>query len=321
MAHLTPEDGTAHLFRREALDHHEGINRELGSPLLLPPGWTAWAYRLLVVIALAGAMFLGAFRTYDYAQGPAVVCLGGRIDVTADTSGVVSTIEVTAGQMVQPGQLLVHLDDRKETSELERLSQEFDVQLATHLKDLSDPDARQGLIQVRSQTQLAQARLESRLIRSGYMGLVDDIYLRPGQAVEPGERLLSLQNGDGPNYVKVLLPGHYRPLLRAGMPLRLELSGYRDAYQSLTIDSVGESLIGTREAQQFLGPGISESLSLAGPVVLARAALPSARFLADGRSHDLHQGMIGQAAVTIRSRPLLLKLIPGLETLLAGRST
>jgi hypothetical protein len=108
------------------------------------------------------------------------------------------------------------------------------------------------------------------------------------------------------------LPGEYRPLLRPGMPLRLELAGYRYAYQPLAIDTIEDRLVGPAEAQRALGPALALP---AGPVVLVRARLLASTFAADGGAYSYYDGMTGAVEVRLRSERILYTLVPGLNVL------
>ncbi len=118
--------------------------------------------------------------------------------------------------------------------------------------------------------------------------------------------------------VVMLLPGRYRPLLAAGMPMRLELEGYPYAYQHLTVDAVSDGVLGPAEARQLLGPDVGDVISIPGQVVLVHAALPQATFESGGRSLPYHDGLLGRVEIRVRSEPILLTLFPGLRALFDG---
>ena len=99
------------------------------------------------------------------------------------------------------------------------------------------------------------------------------------------------------------------------MPLRLELDGYRYQYRALTIDQVGEEVVGPAEVKRYLGPDIGDAVAVSGPVVLVQAHLPSATFTMDGRALRYHDGMSGRADARVRSERIVLALVPGLRAL------
>ena len=139
--------------------------------------------------------------------------------------------------------------------------------------------------------------------------------VRPGQYVAAGQGVLSIVRGQDRPTVVVLLPGEYRPLVRRGMPVRFEISGYRYSYQGLTVESVGDEVVGPNEARRYLGPEIGDAVQLSGPVVILKAGLPRPTFQADGRTFRFHNGMHGNAEVEVRREKILLTLVPGLKAL------
>jgi len=193
---------------------------------------------------VAGVLFTILAKVREYASGPAVVRLGGRTDLTATADGTVTDVGVTAGQTVEAGRLLVRFYGAREAAELARIDHEFELQLINRLRDPSDRGAEQALITLRAQRELARSNLAEREVRAPAGGVVSDIRVRPGQHIAPGQSLLSLVRGQEHPEVIALIPGEYRPLLKPGMPLRLELTGYRYAYQELVVETVGEEVVG-----------------------------------------------------------------------------
>lgn len=115
-----------------------------------------------------------------------------------------------------------------------------------------------------------------------------------------------------------MLPGHLRPQIRPGMPLRVEMSGYRYAYQELLIDSVGAQVIGPGEAKRLLGEDIADVVKIDGPVVLVEATLPACSFDSGGQRLDFYHGMSATAGVRLRAERLLFALVPSLKGLFHG---
>jgi hypothetical protein len=312
-----PEEvlGDDTLFRREALERYQALD-EAHDPLRLSPSWTRWTYWMLLAALAGGLIFASIAEVKEYASGAAVVWMGTRADVTADSGGTVGAVEVVPGQRVQAGQVLVRLHEAQEAAELARLDQEFDLQLINRLRDPSDPGPEQALIGLRTQRQLASERLRERTLRAPSAGWASDVRVRPGQYLTAGQQVLSIvRDQDRPTLV-VLLPGEYRPQVRRGMPIRFEISGYRYAYQNLTVDAVGEEVVGPGEARRYLGTEIGDALQLNGPVVILEARLPRPTFQAEGRTYRFHNGMHGNAEVEVRREKILVALIPGLKAVL-----
>lgn len=315
----------AALFREEAVEYHQVGLRSEGDVLRVDPGWMRWTYRLLVMALVAGLLFCVLARIREYASGPAVVRLAGRSDLTATADGTVSQIAVAAGQRVAAGQMLVRFYGAREAAELARIDREMELQLVNRLRDPADAGAEQALLSLRAQRELARSNLAEREVRAPEAGVVSDLRVRVGQRIMPGQTLLSLARGPGgaggasKPQVVALLPGEFRPLLKPGMPLRLELQGYRYAYQHLVVDSVGDEVVGPAEAQRYLGEEVADAVELTGPVVRVEAHLTSDTFEAEGRVRRYHDGMWGKAEVRVRSEPVLVALVPALKAVFAPR--
>jgi len=307
------QTATYSLFRDEAVNRHAARVSEHGDVLRLSPRWIHWTYGLLLVLLASGVLFSLLFDLREWAGGPAVVQIEGNRDLTANAAGVVTSLAVMPGDRVQRDQELVRFYGAREAAELQRIEQDFELQLLNRLRNPADRGAELALIQLRSQRRLAEAQLAERGLRAPFDGRVADVRVRPGQSVNPGDIVLSLVAESTEPRVVALLPGHYRPLLRPGMPLRFQIQGYEYAYQNLTIDSVGAEVVGPAEARRSLGPGLGDVVTVAGPVVFVEARLSTTTFEALGESYTLHDGMYGTAEAPVRSDRLLLALFPRLK--------
>ncbi|HEY1584323.1 MAG TPA: HlyD family efflux transporter periplasmic adaptor subunit, partial [Polyangia bacterium] len=266
----------------------------------------------------AGALYAVVGRVNEYATGPAIVRVDGRIDLTAKLAGTVATIDVQPGQRVAAGQPLVQFFDDDESGELGRLREEFDLQLLKLLRDPSDGGARQALTSLRAQRELAAARVGQRLLRAPRPGVVSDVRIRPGQRLTPGDLVLSLVPDGARLSLVALLPGNDRPLLRPGMALGFELVGYGNEHHELTIDSVGDEVVGPNEAKRFLGPDVADTMPVDGPVVLVRAQLAARHFASDsddGRPLRYYDGLQARAQAAVRSERIAAMLLPALKAL------
>jgi len=301
-------------FRQQALDYH-ARDHAGGALLRLSPGWSRWSYWLLLATVLGTAVYAFVGRLYDYASGPAVIRVDGSVDVTAKVAGTVARVAVQPGQRVAEGQPLVQFFMDDEQAERERLGKELELQLLKLLSDPSDAVARQSLSSLRAQRELATARLQQRMVTAPRAGIVSDVRIQPGQHLGVGDHVLTIVGDDARMSLVALLPGRYRPMLRPGLPLRFELSGYRYEYHQLTIDSIGDEIIGPAEAKRYLGPGVADGVAIDGPVVLVRARIPSARFSSDGRDYRYFDGLPAQAEARVRSEPLVVSFVPSLKVL------
>jgi membrane fusion protein (multidrug efflux system) len=305
----------ADIFRREAIEHHAAPPRA-GDPLRLSPSWTRWTFWLLVAACVTALAYGVAGEVSEYATGPAVVRIEGKTDVTAEAPGVVAAVHVQPGQRVAAGDLLVSFAVAVEEAELERLRRELDAQLVKVLRDPRDEAARASLTSLRAAKELAEARVAQRLVRAPTSGVVSDVRIHAGRQLLPGEAILSLVGEDARFSVIAMLPGHHRPMLRPGMPLRLELAGYRYAYQDVPIDKVGDEVVGPNEVRRFLGAEIADTVQVGGPVVLVEATLPGRTFRVEDKLYNYFDGMHGIAEARVRTESVLVTFVPALKVLL-----
>jgi multidrug efflux pump subunit AcrA (membrane-fusion protein) len=307
------------VFREEAMESHLRGNRTQGDLLRLSPRWTTWTYWLLVAVFLASSIYMVFGRINEYATGVAVIRDEGRTMVTARSGGIVTAIAVQPGQHVETNQELLRFNDAQETIELEQLRQDFHAQQIHRLTNPHDPAAQQQLAATRARLETAEKRLKERTVVAPCAGMVRDLRLRPHQLVAAGEVLLTIIGDGDVLSIVVMLPGQYRPFLKPGNPLRLELTGFRYAYQRLTIDAVGNEVVGPNEVRRFLGPEVADAVPLQGSLVIVQARLPSRTFYAEGRWHAYHDGMHGTAEVRVRSERIVLALVPGLKAVFEGK--
>jgi membrane fusion protein (multidrug efflux system) len=276
-------------------------------------------YRFVSVVLASAIAYLAVGTLSEYATGPAVVRVEGRIDLTATAAGTVASLEAQPGQRVEASQLLVRFYDASESAELDRINREFEMQLVKTLRSASDSEARTALGLLRAQKEQAQSRLDARSVRAPTAGVVSDVRIRPGQLLGAGDIVLTLVRDDARFGIVAMLPGQYRPLIKPGMPLRLELSGFRYAYRELSIDAIGDEVIGPTEARRYLGAEIADTVVLPSSVILVRAHLPTRDFVVDGRNFAYHDGMQGIAEARVRTEPILFSIIPGLKAVLEGQ--
>jgi len=304
--------GNREIFRAEAVAHKETFSN-MGSVLRIFPRWAQRVYWMSVAVLVCGLAFVALGSVDEYARGIAIVRVDGKHYLTAVASGTVQAVAVEAGQRVQPGDQLVELSAPDEAAELERIEHQLEQELVKTLRDPNDVAGRQLLIGLRTQQELAERRLRDRLVRSPVAGVVSDVRIREGQHLATGEPILSIIGDDARFSVIAMLPAHYRPMMSAGMPIRLELNGYRYAYVKLAIDQIGDEVVGPAETRRYVGPELADAVSLQGPVVLVQAHLPRRTFLSEGRTFNYFDGMQGFAEARVRSESILSILLPGLK--------
>jgi multidrug efflux pump subunit AcrA (membrane-fusion protein) len=298
------------LFRKEALDAHLGSRGE-GEVLRLAPRWAGWTFSLLVAAFIFALAYAIVGTVDEYASGIGIVRVQGRREMTARLTGTVSAVEAQPGQRVKAGQVLARFHG--DEAELERLSHEYDLQLVKVLDAPTDQAARARLTEIRSAREQARAQVDERLIKAPVDGVVSDVRVQPGKLVEAGSTVLSLVPDDARFEIIAVLPGNYRPRLKPGMPLRLQMMGFAHSYSEVTINNIGDQVVGPAEIRRFLPTELADTLPIQGPVVLVTAQLPSQTFEAEGKTYDYFDGMQGVAEARIQSKSILVTLLPGLE--------
>lgn len=303
------------LFRSEALAALETTSKP-GAPLDITPHWVGRVYWLVLAAVSVGLSYLISASAGEYAEGPAVVRIEGRLDLATPTGGIIRTVEVQAGDRVKKGQILIHFQTTAEQQELEHINSEFELKLAAVLVNPGDETARQSLTSLRAARELAEARLEERSVIAPRNGVVANLRIRPGQSLAPGEVVATLVNEDGAVYsVVALVPGQFRPMLKQGLKMRFSLEGFPHAYATIPIDSVGDEVVGPNEARRYLGQELGDTLDIAGSLVLVRARLPTATFVFEDKSYRYHDGIPGKVDVRVRSMPLLVMLFSAFKGL------
>jgi biotin carboxyl carrier protein len=303
------------IFRDAALAAHRRGARP-GHPLHIASSWTRWAVVVTVAMVLAGLVFAATARVGEYAEGRAVVRREGRMVVTSAVPGTVQRIDVRLGQRVAAGQVLVRLDDAAQRAELTRVEREYEQRLIELLREPADDARRERLAGLDGQLALARARAAERSVLAPEAGVVSDVRVRPGQPVAPGDAVVAVEQDAAQTVVVGLFPGHYRPLLSAAdTRLFLELEGFPDSRQEVTVRSVADEVVGPAEAMRYLGRDREGALDLSGPVVVVMTVLASDSFAADDTEYRVFDGMQGTLEARLRSATLLETLVPALQQL------
>jgi multidrug efflux pump subunit AcrA (membrane-fusion protein) len=311
--------GRPEIFRAEAVEAVEQGTRA-GAPLRLTPRWIGAGYWLLVAMVAAGLLYGTVARVGEYAHGPAVVRVDGRLDLTTAAGGVVMAVDVAAGDRVTVDQVLVRFHTASERQELAHLDREFELKLVQLLLHPNDEPTRQSLAGLRAARELAAARLRDRQVTAPAGGVVRNLRVRAGQMLQPGDVVLTLVDEDHAAYsVVALLPGQFRPMLRAGMPLRFELEGYPQVASALSVESVDDGAVGPTEVRRTLGQEIGDTLPAQGALVLVRARLLQPTFPFEGQRYRYYDGIPGKVDVRVRTVRLGALLLPMLREAFHGQ--
>ena len=113
---------------------------------------------------------------------------------------------------------------------------------------------RQSLAALRAARELAAGRLRERQVIAPQAGVVRNLRIRPGQLLAPGDMVLTLVDEERAGYsVVALVPGQFRPMIAQGMPLRFELEGYPQVARTLSVEEVGDEVVGPQRGAALPG--------------------------------------------------------------------
>jgi membrane fusion protein (multidrug efflux system) len=212
-----------------------------------------WLLSLLLLGILAGYFFSGdsvdapksestpivATRLikkeiYDSVNALGTASANESIDITANATEKISSIEFEDGQQVKKGDVIVVLEQHEEQAQLKAAQ----VQLAEHKRELSrlksliaqkaaskrEYDERKTLIGIAEQeAKEIQARIEERTLRAPFDGVVGLRRLSVGGLVMPGEIITTLDDVD-PIKLNFNVPDVYLSSLSTGMPIEAKSS-------------------------------------------------------------------------------------------------
>jgi membrane fusion protein (multidrug efflux system) len=303
------------LFRHEAIEAFSRAKVD-GRIVNLMEQWPRWELLLVIVTIAVVALFSSLVRVYEWTEGVALVRMSGRTDLTALAAGSVSSIEVRAGQQVERGQLLVRFSAKDEQRELDKAETELETQLVALLRNPSDDALRKELASLTARKQLAAAHVAERSLRSPCSGTVTELRIRPQQLLAAGDIVLTLADDHMRPQMVAFLPGAARPELRVGDVIRFQPEHFEFAYQSLTIESIGDEALGPSEVRRFLGPELSDAIAVKGSSVIVTASIPSDSFSTGEKRYLYSHGLPGQAWTRLRARTVLETLRMELERLL-----
>ena len=305
------------LFREEALESYVRSSRLHGHVLDLSPRWMIWTYWLVVAVCVAGSIYGVCASLHEYATGVAILRDEARTQVRPSAAARLRPSPCSQGNTWRPRRnFYASTTPRRKltwnVSARNSISNRFADSLIPTIRRHSStwpPSAPRWPVPKNGCTSASSTRRVLAWCAT---------CVCPQQAVTAGDFLLTLVGPEDRLSVVAILPGQYRPLLKPGSPLRLELSGFRYAYQRLTIAAVGHEVICPQEVRRFLGQDVGDAVALQGASVIVQAQVPADTFYADGHWHPYHDGMHGTAEVRVRSERMVLALVPGLKTMFGG---
>lgn len=222
---------------------------------------------------------IGTLRSYE------------SIVLTAQVSGIIRAIHFRDGQRVESGALLVELDDREERALLEEaevrlIEAERQYQRIASLAaqraatDAQRDEYRRNLDMARAAVSVLKVRLDQRVIRAPFAGVLGLRSLSPGAFVTPGTPIATLDD-DHLMRLEFSVPSIHLAALRPGLAVEAETAAFGD-----------ERFIGTLEA-------IDSRIDPASRTIRVHAILPNPGF-------RLRPGLLMQVRLSLNPREALL---------------
>jgi biotin carboxyl carrier protein len=239
--------------------------------LQILPRWLCrmqWALVALAVVSLLGGIF---GKVNEYVSGPAMVRARDIVTATAGAPGRVYSVEVSVGNRVKAGDILVRLDGA------------------------IGPTPSKG---------------NREQVLAPDNGIVGEILVRSGQLVNQGEQVVSIVKEQSGYDLVAFLPSSYAQQLRPGMPMRVKVRGDPRLDEFTRIDSVSHELLALREAARNSGMEDFRGTEPPGPVVMVRSFLRSTKLMGDAGSNSYLSGMAVEVDVRIRSEPIIVWIFP-----------
>ena len=170
------------------------------------------------------------------------------VDVTTEIAGLVHTVRFQSGQDVKAGQVLFELNADTDIAQLHALQAAADL-AATVLKRDKLQFQAQAISQAqldadeadlkskRAQVAQAQAQVDKKTIRAPFAGKLGITAINPGQYVNPGDKLVTLQTID-PIYVDFYVPQKQLSALSVGQKLNLSTDAFPGVQFAAKVSSI-----------------------------------------------------------------------------------
>lgn len=180
-----------------------------------------------------------AFTHYIEVQGN--IETKENIMISPEYSGVLTQLNVKAGQRVSKGQVLARIDDGGMSAQLAQAENKLALDKTTFDRQKNLWDQKIGSEIQYLQTQTAyqsqqkmvkqmQAQLSKTVVRAPFSGTIDEVIVERGQVVAPGQSLFRIVNL-GNMYVTANVPENYLSKLKLGASVEVYLNAIGKTYK------------------------------------------------------------------------------------------
>ena len=159
------------------------------------------------------------------------------VELSTEIGGLVQNVPIKSGMDVKEGDLLIKLNDASDVAQLnslkaladlakvinERDRQQLEIQaISKNVFDTSKADAKSKQAQVEQQTAL----VAKKNLKAPFSGRVGIVMINPGQFVNPGDKLLTLQTLD-PIFVDFNLPQSNAEQIQVGQEIVVTTDAFK----------------------------------------------------------------------------------------------
>nr|WP_315126745.1 efflux RND transporter periplasmic adaptor subunit [uncultured Polynucleobacter sp.] len=159
------------------------------------------------------------------------------VDLSTEIGGLVQAVPIKSGMDVKEGDLLIKLNDASDVAQLnslkaladlakvinERDRQQLEIQaISKNVFDTSKADAKSKQAQVEQQ----MALVAKKNLKAPFSGRVGIVMINPGQFVNPGDKLLTLQTLD-PIFVDFNLPQSNAEQIQVGQEIVVTTDAFK----------------------------------------------------------------------------------------------
>ena len=161
------------------------------------------------------------------------------VELSTELAGLVAAVPIKSGQDVKEGELLIKLNDTSDVAQLnslkamadlakvinERDRQQLAIQaISKNVFDTSAADAKSKQAQVEQQIAL----VAKKNLKAPFSGRIGIVSINPGQYVNSGDKLLTLQTLD-PIFVDFNLPQNNAEQIKVGQEVEVTTDAFKDA--------------------------------------------------------------------------------------------
>lgn len=161
------------------------------------------------------------------------------VELSPELAGLVAAVPIKSGQDVKEGELLIKLNDTSDVAQLnslkamadlakvinERDRQQLAIQaISKNVFDTSAADAKSKQAQVEQQIAL----VAKKNLKAPFSGRIGIVSINPGQYVNSGDKLLTLQTLD-PIFVDFNLPQNNAEQIKVGQEVEVTTDAFKDA--------------------------------------------------------------------------------------------